>query len=58
MYSHVFAFTFDESVPLAERMRFLSDLFLIPEQVGASASDIYWCKVGYEGAVEFYSNSP
>ena len=39
-------------------MRFLAELFELPERNGGRASDIYWCLLGYKGFVEFYSNTP
>ena len=58
MYSHVICFRFDATLPLIERMRFLTELFAIPEQVGARTSDIYWLRMNTHGDVEFYSNTP
>ncbi len=58
MYSHVFNFRFEESVSEADRMRFLADMFELPEKSGGKSSDVYWCTVEYDGFVEFYSNKP
>lgn len=43
---------------LADRMLFLSKLFRVPEEIDARPTDIYWCTVSCDGAVEFYSNRP
>lgn len=39
-------------------MRFLAELFELPERYGGQASDVYWCFLSYDGFVEFYSNTP
>jgi hypothetical protein len=58
MYSHVFCFRFEETASQAARMRFLAELFELPEKNGERASDVYWCFINYDGFVEFYSNTP
>lgn len=58
MYSHTFRFTFAASVSPAARMRFLSALFEVPEQIGERANDIYWYEFRHTGKVVFYSNTP
>jgi len=58
MYSHTFRFTFAASVPPVARMRFLAELFEVPEQIGARANDIYWYEFRHTGKVAFYSNTP
>jgi hypothetical protein len=58
MYSHVFCFRFDVELPLIDRIRFLSELFAVPEQIKARNDDIYWLRMSIDGDVEFYSNTP
>ena len=45
-------------MPQSVRMRFLAELFELPERNGGRASDVYWCILDYDGFVEFYSNTP
>jgi len=58
MYTHVFCFRFSENLPPAQRMLFLAEIFQVPEQIGARATDIYWHQLSHDGTVEFYSNTP